>query len=74
MLHGQVLVLGGRALILGAGLYSVSIVISYGHCLDIFCGAARVLHIHGEPTRCKLLIRLVCQLVDQLRSIFIDLA
>ena len=60
VLHGQVLVLGGGALILGAGLHSVTIVISYGHSLNIFCGTAWVLHIHCEAARCKLLIRLVC--------------
>ena len=74
MLHGQVLVLGGGALVLGARLHPVSVVLANGHLLNILGRAAWVLNVHHEATSRELLVRLIGQLVDQLRSIFINLA
>lgn len=35
MLHGEVLVLGRRTLILGSRLNTVTIVVCHGHCLHV---------------------------------------
>ena len=74
VLHGQILVLGGGALVLGARLHSVSVVLTDSHLLNILGRAAWILNVHYEATGRELLVRLVGQLVDELRSIFINLA
>ena len=74
VLHGQILVLRGGALVLGARLHPVSVVLTNSHLLDILGRAAWVLNVHYEATGRELLVRLVGQLVDELRSIFINLA
>ena len=74
VLHGQILVLRGGALVLGARLHPVSVVLTNSHLLNILGRAAWVLNVHYEATGRELLVRLVGQLVDELRSIFINLA
>lgn len=69
--HRTILVLGGGSLVLGAGLDSVAVVL----CIDllhVFRRAAYVL-LHVEGSCHHLLIRLIGQLVNELRPIFIDL-
>lgn len=75
LLHGQViaLVLGRRSLVLRSGLDTVSVVVRHSHSLDVLRRPAGVLHIHHEAASCELLVRLICQLVDELGSIFVNL-
>ena len=59
MLHGQILVLGGGALVLGARLHAVSVVLPNSHLLNILGRAAWILNVHYEATGRELLVRLV---------------
>lgn len=72
VMHGEVLVLWRRALILWTRLDSVSILILIcTNLLYILGWATRILHIHDKSVGSKLLIWLICQLIDQLRSVFV---